>query len=127
MKIRSKKPVILAVDDSPILLNTVSSVLSSKYKVFTLTKPAELEKVLKKVKPDLFLLDYRMPEISGFDLVPAIRSHVEHTDTPIIFLTSEGNFDNVLAAVALGACDFVIKPFMPETLHAKILKHLGHK
>ena len=116
--------VILAVDDSPVILKAVSAVLSGDYKVYTLSKPTELEKILHKLTPDLFLLDYKMPEISGFDLVPIIRRIEGHKDTPIIFLTSEGTIDNVTAASALGARDFVVKPFKSDMLREKIAKHL---
>ena len=118
------KPLILAVDDSPVILKSVSSVLSGEYKVYTLVKPAEIEKVLRKLKPDLFLLDYQMPELNGFELIPIIRSHAEHKDTPIVFLTSEGSIDNVTTAIALGARDFIVKPFMPDTLRAKVARHI---
>jgi PleD family two-component response regulator len=122
-----RKLSILAVDDSPVILNSVSSVLSSYYKVYTLPKPLELVKVLQKLTPELFLLDYQMPELSGFDLIPIIRSMPEHADTPIIFLTSIGTLDNVTAALALGASDFVVKPFDPEILREKISKHIVRK
>ena len=123
----NRKLLILAIDDSPVLLKSIASVLSVEYKVFTLPKPTELEKVLQKLTPDLFLLDYKMPEISGFDLVPIIRSFEEHKDTPIIFLTSEGTIDNVTAAHVLGACDFAVKPFNPDILRMKIAKHIVRK
>jgi CheY-like chemotaxis protein len=123
----SRKLVILAVDDSPVILRSVSAVLGDTYKVFALPKPAELEKVLLKLTPDLFLLDYLMPEINGFELIPIIRSLEEHKDTPIIFLTSEGTVDTLTAALGLGACDFVVKPFIPEILREKIAKHIFRK
>jgi len=123
----NRKLVILAVDDSPAILHSVSAVLSGDYKVYTLTKPMELEKVLQKLTPDLFLLDYRMPEINGFELVPIIRGFEEHKDTPIIFLTSERTIDNVTAAIALGASDFAAKPFEPDILREKIAKHIARK
>lgn len=116
--------VIMAVDDSPAILQVVSAVLGDYYKVYTLSKPMELAKILLKVKPDLFLLDYKMPEISGFDLIHVIREFEEHQDTPIIFLTSEGTIDNVTAAIVLGASDFVVKPFDPDVLREKIIKHI---
>ena len=120
----NRKSIILAVDDSPVILNSISFMLSNEYQVFTLPKPTELERVLQKLTPDLFLLDYRMPELSGFDLVPIIRKFEAHKETPIIFLTSEGTVDNITAAIALGACDFAVKPFQPEILRAKIAKHI---
>jgi len=123
----NRKHIILAVDDSAVILKSVSAVLSGEYKVFTLPRPTEVEHVLSKITPDLFLLDYQMPEISGFDLVPIIRSFEEHKDTPIIFLTAEGTIDNVTAAIAMGASDFMVKPFDPSMLREKIAKHIVRK
>ena len=119
-----RKPIILAVDDSPIFLKTVSSVLGGDYKVITMANPKMLEKVLSQVTPALFLLDYNMPEISGFDLVPIIRGYKEYKETPIVFLTAAGTIENVSAAVMLGACDFVVKPVQPGILRERIAKHI---
>jgi len=123
----NRKLTILAIDDSPPILQSISAMLSDEYKVYTLSKPESLSKVLEKLTPDLFLLDYRMPEISGFELVPIIRSMKEHEDTPIIFLTSESTIDNVTAALALGACDFAVKPFKLDMLREKIARHIVRK
>jgi len=123
----NRKLVILTVDDSPVILQSVSSVLSDTYKVYTLPKPAEIEKVLKKLTPDLFLLDYLMPEVNGLELISKIRNMEDHKDTPIIFLTSEGDIDTVTAALGLGACDFVVKPFRAEVLREKIARHIVRK
>jgi CheY-like chemotaxis protein len=122
-----RKMMILAVDDSPVLLQSLTSVLSGDYKVFTLTKPAMLEKILRQITPELFLLDYQMPDLTGFDLIPIIRSFEEHKDTPIIFLTSAGTIDNVSSALMLGASDFVVKPVRPEILREKIARHIQRK
>ena len=118
------KPLILVVDDSPVILKTVSSVLSNNYKVFTLPKPAQLEKILQKLTPDLFLLDYQMPEINGFELIPIIRSFEKHKETPVIFLSSAGTIDHASTALSLGACEYVVKPFNPDILREKIAKHI---
>ena len=123
----NRKMVILAVDDSPSILTSLSFILSKEYKVFTLLKPTELEKVLKKLTPDLFLLDYEMPVLNGFELVPVIRNFKEHRDTPIIYLTSIGTKDTVVSALALGACDFVVKPFNADKLLEKIGKWIVRK
>jgi len=120
----NRKPVILAIDDSPTILSSLLSVLGGDYKVFTLPKPSELERVLTRLTPDLFLLDYLMPDINGFELVPIIRSFEAHAETPIIYLTSHGTIDNLTAALALGASDFVVKPFDADILREKIAKHI---
>jgi len=119
--------LVLTVDDAPAILEAVAAVLADEYKVFKLPKPTMLKDVLKKVKPDLFLLDYQMPVLNGFELIPIIRSFEEHKDTPIIFLTAEGTVDNITAAIGLGACDFIVKPFNPEQLREKVSKHIVRK
>jgi len=121
---RSSKPVIFAIDDSPVILKSVSSLLSSEYKVYMLANPVLLEKTLEHIKPDMFLLDYNMPDINGFELVPIIRRYSAHKDTPIIFLTSEGTVANLTTAIRLGACDFIVKPVQPNVLFEKIAKHI---
>jgi len=123
----NRKPLVLAIDDSPAILEAVSAVLSNEYKVFKLPKPTVLENVLTQVNPELFLLDYHMPGLNGFELIPIIRGFEEHKETPIVFLTSEGTMDNITAAIGLGACDFIVKPFKPEHLREKVAKHIVKK
>jgi DNA-binding response OmpR family regulator len=118
------KPIVLAVDDSPDILKTIHAVLRDIYKVYTLPKPEKLRGVLQNTTPDLFLLDYKMPELSGFDLIHIIRENPNHKDTPIIFLTSDRTVDSVTAAIGLGVCDYIVKPFKGELLREKIAKHI---
>ena len=122
-----RKLRVLTVDDAPSMVKTISGILEKDYQVFGLTDPAMLEKFLRQITPELFLLDYEMPEINGFDLVPIIRSFEEHKNTPIIFLTSKGTHDHVSEAYALGSCDFIVKPFQDEVLLEKVAKHIVRK
>jgi DNA-binding response OmpR family regulator len=121
---RDGKPVVLAIDDAPDMLKTIHAILRDKYKVITLPKPEKLHEILKKTKPDLFLLDYQMPAMSGLEIIPIIREYPEHKDTPIVFLTSEGTIDRLTAAVGLGVCDFIVKPFKVDVLREKIAAHI---
>ena len=123
----NRKLRILAVDDAPVILKTISVALSGEYKVYTLSNPLFVEKFLQQITPELFLLDYKMPGLNGFELIPIIRKFEEHKDTPIIFLTSMGTNDYVSAAAMLGASDFVIKPFQGNVLREKIAKHIVRK
>ena len=123
----ARKLQILAVDDSTVMLNTISSILGEDYKVYVLAKPTMVEAFLQQITPDMILLDYEMPEINGFDLIPIIRKFGEHKDTPIIFLTSLGTMEHVSAAAKLGACDFIVKPFEPDNLREKVSKHIVWK
>ena len=123
----TRKMKVLAVDDAPTVINTISGILENDYQVFGLTNPAMMENFLQQITPELFLLDYEMPELNGFDLVPVIRGFNDHKDTPIIFLTSKGTIDHVSAAYALGACDFIVKPFQDTILLEKVAKHIVRK
>ena len=119
-----KLPCVLAIDDAPDVLKSIYYELHNDYKVLTLTKPEMLEKVLLKEKPDLFLLDYHMPGLNGFDLIPIIREMEAHKKTPIIFLTSSRTMSRVKDAITLGACDYITKPCEPSVLKSKIAKHI---
>jgi len=117
------KPIILAVDDVPEILRMVHLFLKDKYKVYTLAEPEKLEKLLTTLTPDLFLLDYCMPELDGFDLMPIIRSFPEHSETPVIYLTSVKSADFYSVAMRLGASDYIMKPVDAEKLREKVGRH----
>jgi PleD family two-component response regulator len=123
------KPIILVVDDAPVILKTVSAVLgvNNEYKIFTLSNPKMMKKFLEQITPELFLLDYQMPELNGFELVSIIRSFEKHKDTPIIFLTSINTAEIVSAAFKIGACDFMLKPITGDILRQKVRKHIKIK
>lgn len=122
-----RKLRILAVDDSASMLKTISATLSFDYKVYAMTNPMMLEKFLEQITPELFLLDYKMPERSGFECIPIIRSFEEHKKTPIIMLTAMGSVDHISASHSLGACDFIVKPFDEDVLRKKVAKHIIKK
>ena len=127
IKEKFRKPLILSVDDSPVVLKAITTALDGDYDVFTLSDPLMVERFLSKSTPDLILLDYKMPRLSGFDLVPIIRKIEKQKNTPIIFLTSMGTNDHVSAAARLGACDFIVKPFHANILREKVAKHITQK
>jgi DNA-binding response OmpR family regulator len=79
--------------------------------------------LLERIEPDLFILDCKMPVMSGFDLVPQIRGIKRHENTPIVFLTSEGTLDTLNAAVNYGASDFIVKPIDEYVLLSKMAAH----
>ena len=120
----ANRPIILAVDDNPSILQTLNHLLGEDYKVYTLPHPQAINEVLSKVIPDLFLLDCHMPVMHGFELVPLIRGIPEHEDTPIVFLTSEGTMDNVSVATTMGASGFIVKPIDEKILREKVAASL---
>ena len=82
---------------------------------------------LKTGKPDLFLVDWNMPEMNGLQFVGAVRGTPELKDIPIIMLTTVNTQDEILAVMKAGANDYLNKPFTPEALQQKISKFFPSK
>ena len=120
-----EKRKILAIDDMPDILNAIWTFLKDEYSVYCVTNYAGVLKCLSSHSIDLVLLDIEMPEMGGFDLLVAVRAIPGHEKTPIIFLTGNSSAENVRQAVAKGANDFITKPIDPDTLRARIKKHIG--
>jgi len=123
----TRKLRILCVDDNAFMLQTLSAALGDEYEVFSLSKAKNIEAFLKNNTPELFLLDYNMPDINGFELYKIIKNHEQHFDTPVIFLTASGTAERVQDALELGASDFIVKPMKAELLKEKIAKHIKRK
>jgi DNA-binding response OmpR family regulator len=123
------KPTVLVIDDDPSILTSINALIKDLYIVYTVPGAANekvVRELLKKVDPDIFLLDCHMPGLSGFDLVPIIRSTPLHDDTPIIFITSDGTPDNVYVAISKRMSDFIVKPIDRDTLRSKLATHLRY-
>ena len=120
----SGRPGVLIVDDVTSMLRAMQYALRDKYKVYLISKSEDVLEFLQTKKPDLILLDYVMPGLNGFTLIPMIRKLPEHKDTPIIIVTTEGTQDHVNEAMSLGASDFIVKPFKPRELNDKVARHI---
>ncbi len=70
--------------------------------------------------PQLVLLDVMLPFIDGFELIEQIRSKKEWEDVPIVMLTSKTQERNVVRAIEAGADDYIVKPFQPQELIARV-------
>jgi len=118
------KPAVLVVDDVSSMLRAMQYALQDRYKVFILSKSEDVMDFLRTKKPELIVLDYLMPVMNGFDLIPMIRTLPEHKETPIIIITTEGTHDHVNEAMTIGASDFIVKPFKPKELNDKVARHI---
>ncbi len=109
---------ILAVEDSPHDLRYVRDVLSKAGYIPVLTgKPQEAIQLLKENSPKLVLLDLVLPGVDGIELMEKI---LEMDDLPVIFLSAYGRDEIVAKALEMGAVDFLVKPFSPTELVARI-------
>jgi len=119
------KPIIMAVDDMPEILEFIMSTLVKHYRVLALSNGHAALKALETQTPDLFLLDIMVPGMSGFQLSETIRGYEKFKKTPIIFITDMSSDKHVLAAVKLGGNDYLRKPLDPLLLLEKVNKHLN--
>ena len=102
---------ILLIDDDETLIEYYATVMSDAGMVVeTLSDPIEGLKVLADFKPDIVVMDVYMPGCSGPELAQVIRQDDAYAIMPIMFLSTESNFENQLAAMNLGGDDFLVKP-----------------
>jgi len=76
------------------------------------------------VPPDLILLDVMLPYINGYKLVELIRARAEFEKTPIVMLTAKAMEQDIVQALDAGANDYVVKPFQPNELLARVRRFL---
>jgi CheY-like chemotaxis protein len=119
----NNQKLILAVDDSPLSLQTLKSQLSdTPYKLICVTSGADALRFVEKKKPDLFILDLEMPEMNGHELANELMDR--DLLAPMIFLTGNSDKDSVVKALSVGASDFVIKPINKAQILERIKKYI---
>lgn len=118
------KKCILAVDDAAFILSRITDALGSHYDVVTVNSGARALKYLDKNRPDLILLDIRMPVKDGFQILRDIRSMEDRADIPVIMLTGTEGRQSVMEGIKLGICDYILKPFDPDDLLVRIQRVL---
>ena len=109
---------ILCVDDDPQTLRYVRDALTRAGYAPTVTgDPEEVSRLMREEAPHLVLLDLVLPGSDGIELMQQIR---EIADVPVIFLSAYGQDEVIARAFGLGAADYVVKPFSPTELAARI-------
>ena len=113
-----EKPRILVVDDDPHMLRSVRDALAGAgYAPLVTGEPAELAQILRSERPRLVLLDLVLPGKDGIELM---REVPELSDLPVIFISGYGRDETVAAALEAGAADYIVKPFSPTELVARV-------
>lgn len=110
---------ILLVDDDETVRSMAAAVLRAEgYEVRGVGSGMEAFAELAAKRPDLLLLDVVMPGISGLEVLDHVRTH--YPQVPVIFLSSLGSDENIVRGLRLGAEDYVVKPFSPRVLVARV-------
>lgn len=116
---------ILIVDDSTVNIEFVELVLSEdSYQFTTATSGEEALQRLSEQSFDLVLLDVMMPGINGFEVCRQMKQDPELKDIPVIFLTAKVDVDSITQAFAIGAVDYITKPFNAAELLVRVKNHI---
>lgn len=110
------KRKILVVDDSGAMLRNVKGWLEDKYQVALANSGAMAIKYLSLNRPDLVLLDYEMPVVDGKQVLEMMRTEMEFSNIPVIFLTSKSDKESVLRVMELKPEGYLLKTMPPEEI-----------
>jgi diguanylate cyclase (GGDEF)-like protein len=117
---------VLIVEDSPATLAYHAALLQhADMKVKTESRPLKVIETLLEFNPDLILMDMYMPECSGIELAKVIRQFGSFVSTPIVYLSSENDFNTQLEAMSLSGDDFLVKPIGPQQLIFSVTQRIN--
>ncbi len=113
--------LIAIVDDEKDILNLVSHHLKREgYKTKEFQNGRDFLVYLKSIKPNLVILDIMLPGIDGLELCKLLKSKNSTSSIPIIMLTAKGTESDIVVGLEIGADDYIVKPFSPRELLARV-------
>jgi CheY-like chemotaxis protein len=119
---------IIAADDQPENLAILEGIIEARgYNFFGAASGAECISLALRVDPKLILLDVQMPEMDGYETCRRLRGMFLLKTVPVAFLTARNGPDDVREGLAAGGNDFIVKPFDPARLLARIDHWMGRR
>lgn len=120
--------MIISVDDDSSVLEMIKTILESEgYSIETFESVNLCLKVLAEREPELIISDVMMPEMGGFEFKSAYNKKYPGRSTPFVFLSSLSDTDSIVKGLESGVDDYLVKPFVPELLKAKVRSILARK
>ena len=120
-------PVVLVVEDDAVLCRLIATALGSHYRVVTASDGADGLRQSLALQPDLILSDLLMPQMTGLELLRAVRDQPELQDVPFLLLTGQADDTVRVNALRDGAADYLIKPCSVAEIHARVANHVSVK
>jgi putative two-component system response regulator len=116
-----RRAKILVADDDPVTLNLIIGMLElDGYRLVVARNSAEATQLALAEAPDLLLLDVLMPDGGGFEVCAALRREAPDLEFPVIFLTGLDQADQIEQGFAMGAIDYITKPFTQAQLRSRV-------
>ncbi len=119
---------VMVIDDEPFILMMIEDKLKrAGLQVITLRESKSALNRIREEKPDLIILDWMMPEVSGIELCKKLKSDPELSSIPVFMLTAKGQEDDERLGLSTGVERYITKPFSPRSLLEIVLERVGNK
>ncbi len=121
-------PKVMVIDDEPFILMMIEEKLErAGLDVVTLRESKVAVDTITKEKPDLIILDWMMPEITGIDICKMLKANSELANIPVFMLTSKEQDNAENMEERHGVHRYITKPFSPQNLLENVLEQLGNR
>ena len=121
-----KQKKILIADDNEHIRESLASILEDEgYAMWTAKDGAEALRKVRKIAPDILILDITMPEMSGYEVCQTIKSDPDLKKTFVLMLSAKGQATEQERGKEVGADEYFVKPFSPSELVTRIRNILG--
>ncbi|WJI54392.1 response regulator [Mesorhizobium sp. C416B] len=127
-RLNGAKARVLICDDDPLLIELMEFRLRAKgYEVIKAVDGAEALLKAEHEAPDIIVLDAMMPKADGLEVLARIKSDPALSEIPVVMLTARKGEKDIVSALEKGADDYLVKPFIPEELLARLARLLARK
>ncbi len=118
---------ILVTEDSSTMRSLLVSTIESLegYQIVEAASGFEALRLLPREKVDLIITDINMPDINGLELISYVRNNPNYKDIPLFIISTESSEKDMEKGLALGANEYLVKPFNPLKLQELISKYIG--
>jgi DNA-binding response OmpR family regulator len=112
--------ILIAEDERDIRDLVAFTLRFAGHEVFAASNGEEAVEMAPNVAPDLILMDVRMPKMTGYQACKAMKANPDLKDIPVVFLTARGQETEIQEGLDAGAEEYLLKPFAPDQLSARI-------
>lgn len=121
----TQRQTVLVVDDTPENIMILTAILQRDYKVKAATNGTRALQIAESDSPpDIVLLDIMMPEMDGYEVCRQLKSRLKTRNIPVVFVTAMSEDEDETNGFALGAVDYITKPFSAPVVQARVKNHL---
>jgi signal transduction histidine kinase len=119
-----RKPCLLLTDDQPANIEALYRILAPDHQVLMATSGEKALSICRENPPDAVLLDVTMPGMDGFQVIRHLKADPLTADIPVLFVTARDDAEAEALGLALGAVDFIVKPFNAAVVRARVRNHI---